>query len=103
MSARRNFLKTTALASAAIAVKPILDTDFSFAQKAKKPIVLSTWNFGLKANEAAWNVLKSGGRALDAVETGVKITEADPESPPSKSSQPETEEAHPKPQSAWEP
>lgn len=79
MTARRDFLKNTALASAAIAVKPILDTDFSFAEQTKKPIVLSTWDFGLKANEGAWKVLQSGGRALDAVEAGVKITEADPE------------------------
>jgi len=40
--------------------------------------VLSTWKFGLDANLAAWEVLNSRGRALDAVETGVKITEADP-------------------------
>jgi N4-(beta-N-acetylglucosaminyl)-L-asparaginase len=46
--------------------------------KIRKPIVLSTWNFGLKANEAAWEVLKKGGRALDAVEAGVKIPEGDP-------------------------
>lgn len=42
------------------------------------PVVVSTWKFGLKANEAAWEVLSSGGRALDAVETGVRVTEADP-------------------------
>jgi len=30
------------------------------------------------ANEAAWPVLAGGGRALDAVETGVRVTEADP-------------------------
>ena len=42
------------------------------------PVVVSTWKFGLKANEAAWQVLSSGGRALDAVETGVRVTEADP-------------------------
>jgi N4-(beta-N-acetylglucosaminyl)-L-asparaginase len=42
------------------------------------PIVLSTWDFGLKANEEAWKVLSAGGRALDAVEQGVKLVEADP-------------------------
>jgi N4-(beta-N-acetylglucosaminyl)-L-asparaginase len=42
------------------------------------PVVLSTWDFGLKANEEAWKVLSNGGRALDAVEQGVKLVEADP-------------------------
>lgn len=42
------------------------------------PIVLSTWNFGLKANEEAWKVLGDNGNALDAVERGVKLVEADP-------------------------
>ena len=32
----------------------------------------------MQANEAAWEVLSNGGRALDAVETGVRVTEADP-------------------------
>jgi len=44
----------------------------------KKPIVLSTWNFGLAANVDAWKVLSKGGRALDAVEAGAKVPEADP-------------------------
>ncbi len=43
-----------------------------------KPIVLSTWNFGLKANEAAWEILSKNGKAIDAVEAGVKIPEGDP-------------------------
>ncbi|HWL87052.1 MAG TPA: isoaspartyl peptidase/L-asparaginase, partial [Polyangiaceae bacterium] len=43
-----------------------------------KPIVLSTWNFGQPANEAAWKILSAGGRALDAVEAGVRVPEADP-------------------------
>jgi L-asparaginase/N4-(beta-N-acetylglucosaminyl)-L-asparaginase len=43
-----------------------------------KPVVVSTWKFGLQANEAAWKVLSKGGRALDAVEQGVRVTEADP-------------------------
>lgn len=42
------------------------------------PIVLSTWNFGIKANEEAWKVLGNNGNALDAVERGVKLVEADP-------------------------
>lgn len=48
------------------------------AGKVKKPIVLSTWRFGIAANEAAWEVLKNNGRALDAVEAGVKVPEGDP-------------------------
>ena len=43
-------------------------------------MVLSTWNHGMPANEAAWSVLDGGGRALDAVEAGVRVPEADPES-----------------------
>lgn len=45
---------------------------------AQSPVVVTTWKFGLRANEAAWPVLESGGRALDAVETGVRLIEADP-------------------------
>lgn len=43
------------------------------------PIVISTWNHGLPANEAAWKILAKGGYSLDAVEAGVRIPEADPE------------------------
>src|SRR5437764_6667433 len=42
------------------------------------PIVISTWDFGKAANAAAWEVLSKQGRALDAVEAGVKVPEADP-------------------------
>lgn len=42
-----------------------------------KPLVISTWN-NVKANDAAWAVLEKNGNALDAVEAGVKIPEADP-------------------------
>ena len=45
---------------------------------AHKPIVISTWSPNVKANAAAWKVLGSGGRALDAVEAGVQVPEADP-------------------------
>lgn len=42
-----------------------------------QPMVVSTWNHGLEANEAAWEVLSTGGNALNAVENGVRVTEAD--------------------------
>ena len=45
---------------------------------ATKPVVISTWNFGLAANVEAWKILSNNGRALDAVEAGAKVPEADP-------------------------
>jgi N4-(beta-N-acetylglucosaminyl)-L-asparaginase len=43
----------------------------------KMPLVISTWDAGVNANKAAWQVLRSGGRALDAVEQGVMVTESE--------------------------
>lgn len=43
------------------------------------PVVVSTWQHGRPANDAAWAVLSDGGSALDAVETGVRVSEADPD------------------------
>ena len=40
------------------------------------PTVIST-SANYKANETAWNIIQSGGTALDAVEAGAKIPEAD--------------------------
>jgi N4-(beta-N-acetylglucosaminyl)-L-asparaginase len=40
-----------------------------------QPVVISTWDAGLAANKGAWEVLGKGGRALDAVEKGVMVTE----------------------------
>jgi len=84
MKTRRNFIKLTALGSAAIFTSSCLTSEkknvtVSKLQKdIKKPIVISTWNHGLEANEASWKILSKGGTALDAVEAGVKITESDP-------------------------
>jgi N4-(beta-N-acetylglucosaminyl)-L-asparaginase len=78
MANRRDFLKQAALVTAGAAL-PNIDFDVKpTGNFAAKPIVLSTWNFGMAANAAAWEILKTGGRALDAVETGVRVTEADP-------------------------
>ena len=72
---RRTFIKQSALGLGALP----LATGFSAGiPSGNLPIVLSTWDFGLKANEEAWKVLSAGGRALDAVEQGVKLVEADP-------------------------
>ena len=82
MTSRRKFLQTTALASAALLVKSAKaetsETSFIKNTSVNKPIVISTWKFGIQANEAAWEVLKNNGRALDAVEAGVKVPEGDP-------------------------
>lgn len=80
---RRKFLKFGLLGAAFSLVKPLnafsensLDAP-SLGAEVRKPVVISTWNHGLAANAGAWEVLKNGGSALDAVEAGVKITEAD--------------------------
>lgn len=80
MGNRRDFLKTTATATIALALnsfKTNKEEPVEGKNKTNKPIVISTWNFGVKANGAAWEVLKNNGRALDAVEAGVKIPEGD--------------------------
>jgi N4-(beta-N-acetylglucosaminyl)-L-asparaginase len=42
------------------------------------PVVATTWEFGVKANKAAWAALEKGGTALDAVEAGINDIELDP-------------------------
>ncbi len=77
MLSRRKFIRQTTVGTAALAI-PFDGYSFSGKTVTGKPLVLSTWNFGLKANEEAWKILNAGGRALDAVEAGVKIPEGDP-------------------------
>lgn len=43
-----------------------------------RPIVISTWQHGVEANDSAWHILSSGGNALDAVEAGARTSESDP-------------------------
>lgn len=47
------------------------------APNGEKPLILSTWNHGIPANDAAWKKLAESGSILDAVEAGVKDTELD--------------------------
>ncbi len=77
---RRSFFKTGLSLGAISLIEPIKGADLlanSFEGTTTGPIVLSTWVHGLEANRAAWEVLKNGGNALDAVEKGVRVTEAD--------------------------
>ncbi len=76
MTQRRSFLKKISLSTLALGNSSLVKA-FPENGKATKPIVVSTWQHGLAANEAAWKILSAGGRALDAVEAGVRVTEAD--------------------------
>ena len=86
MNTRRSFIAQTMAAGMAFSVTSLVDAndasekrnDANKNRKAVKPIVISTWNFGVAANEEAWKILAAGGKSLDAVEAGVKIPEADP-------------------------
>jgi len=42
------------------------------------PLVIATWN-NLGATDAAWQSIQKNGTALDGVEAGVRVPEADPE------------------------
>jgi len=82
MTTRRKFIQTSALATIGVALglsknaKATEKNKFKMSD-AKKPIVISTWKHGMEANEGAWKVLGANGTALDAVEKGVMVTEAD--------------------------
>ena len=83
---RRKFLLSSALTSAGIITSKLTNAEEQnpepneLERNHSNPVVISTWKHGLPANEAAWKILKPGGNSLDAVETGVKVTEADPKS-----------------------
>lgn len=76
---RRKFIKNTALSASLLALtkEGLATSSNTGLGEDAKPIVISTWDFGIAANAAAWKVLKSGGASLDAVEVGVKVAEAD--------------------------
>jgi N4-(beta-N-acetylglucosaminyl)-L-asparaginase len=75
---RRKFLKLSAAAASLVAISKSAFSITKFSGNAAGfPIVISTWDFGVAANKEAWKILEKGGRALDAVEAGVKIPEAD--------------------------
>ena len=74
MVSRRAFLATTATT----VVASNASVDGAERTVKQRPVIISTWRHGLAANAAAWKVLSNGGRALDAVEAGVRVSESDP-------------------------
>ncbi|MCB0558696.1 MAG: N(4)-(beta-N-acetylglucosaminyl)-L-asparaginase [Lewinellaceae bacterium] len=80
MSNRRKFIAQAVLGALGISVGRPAGAIQPWSNRGAKPppTVLSTWN-NLPANKKAWKVIKKGGRALDAVEQGVRLVEADPD------------------------
>jgi N4-(beta-N-acetylglucosaminyl)-L-asparaginase len=65
---RKKFLRLSSLGIGAITLP-------SFTPPVKKPIVISTWDSGMKVNAEAWKILGANGSALDAVEAGARSIE----------------------------
>jgi len=73
---RRDFLRSSALG---LAIPSSLMNADTLKTNKNNPVICSTWNFGLPANELAWKVLDNGGKAMDAAEAGARHAESDPE------------------------
>ena len=71
---RRKFIK-----SAALGLPLLASIDISAQGRKEKafrrPVVVSTWDSGIRANAAAWKVLSKKGTALDAVEQAARSAE----------------------------
>ena len=52
--------------------------ELTSSMKLTSPLVLSTWDAGITANNGAWPILQKGGRALDAVEAAGRASEDEP-------------------------
>lgn len=79
---RRKFLLSSLAASLGISLPAHVRPANLFMENQKGPggpLIISSWEHGIPANTAAMDSLLSGGSVLDAVEAGVRITEADPE------------------------
>lgn len=80
MTTRREFMKTAgAIAVAGTSFTNAALSNVKIQSAYEKQVVISTWKHGLAANEEAIKHLISGKSSLDAVEYGVRVSEADPE------------------------
>jgi N4-(beta-N-acetylglucosaminyl)-L-asparaginase len=78
MVTRRRFLEATGLSSLGLLFNKSFASESNFTNAKNSPLVISTWAPNVKANAEAWKILGIGGKALDAVEAGVQVPEADP-------------------------
>ena len=78
MNTRRGFIAQTLATGVTLPIATVTAAQDKPTAKPVRPVVISTWNMGVAANEEAWKILAAGGKSLDAVEAGVKISEADP-------------------------
>src|SRR5688500_4684665 len=74
MANRRTFLKT-ALMGLPLVGAAKLSAQRTDRQRFSMPVVVSTWDSGLRANAAAWKILDTGGRAIDSVEAAARSAE----------------------------
>ena len=74
MTNRRTFLKTSLVGLPLLASQPA-SGQTSGGTVYRKPVVVSTWDSGLRANAAAWKVLEKGGSAIDGVEQAARSAE----------------------------
>jgi N4-(beta-N-acetylglucosaminyl)-L-asparaginase len=75
MFTRRTFLQQVTAASGFAFAPSLLESN----KPQKGPICIATWGANTKATAKAWTILEQGGYALDAVEQGIHIPEADPD------------------------
>ncbi len=81
MHDRRRFLQMGLAGSAGLlagCTPATEDTPAALPAPGVGPVLLSTWDHGLIANEHALMALDRGGSILDAVEQGVAVVESDP-------------------------
>ncbi len=71
MTTRRSFLGGAAATAGVASLS-------GAAQPGGGAMIVSTWDFGAAANDAAFAKLKAGGSLIDAVEAGAMVPEADP-------------------------
>ncbi|HKJ69696.1 MAG TPA: N(4)-(beta-N-acetylglucosaminyl)-L-asparaginase [bacterium] len=80
LTRRSFFKKATGIGGGLLSLFGLLPSNgFGQSGRYQPPVVISTWDHGLPANEAAHKTLSGGGTALDAVEAGVMVPEGDPE------------------------
>jgi N4-(beta-N-acetylglucosaminyl)-L-asparaginase len=56
MATRRTFIKSSVLGAASLSANKLLSSVSATSLQSQKPIVLSTWDFGIPANSGAWKI-----------------------------------------------